>query len=290
MRDQHAGCVGSYLVEHDLFDFLLLSLPDNDAHSHKYGPHAQFASIAAADAELWRVMEAGGGAATFLDEHAMIVMADHSHSHIERVVDFTGAYADWKVLRPSGTNAGEAEIALCPAQRSAMIYLLHQARGGALGADRRRPRARSRASTSPCGARTARAHVAGERGELRSRRATLSRTTARAALGRRRRPRRAAGDDRGRPLRQRALPRRAAARVVGARVRDLRRRAAVGRAGLRVPRLGQARPRARRQPRLAAPRRLARRADVQRHSTAAPNGPWSIDDIAPMVLAHFGAG
>jgi hypothetical protein len=132
MRDQHGGCVGAYLVEHDLFDFLLLSLPDNDAHSHKHGPHAQIASIAAADAELWRVMEAGGGAERFLDEHAMIVMADHSHSHIERVVGFAEAFADWKILRPSGTNASAAEIALCPAQRSGMVYLLHQARGGAL--------------------------------------------------------------------------------------------------------------------------------------------------------------
>src|SRR3954452_24098689 len=46
IRDQHSGCVGSYLVEHDLFDFLLLSLPDNDTHSHKNGPHAQVTSIA----------------------------------------------------------------------------------------------------------------------------------------------------------------------------------------------------------------------------------------------------
>ena len=38
IRDQHAGCVGTYLVEHDLFDFLLLSLPDNDTHSHKQRP------------------------------------------------------------------------------------------------------------------------------------------------------------------------------------------------------------------------------------------------------------
>ena len=38
VRDQHSGCVAEYLVEHDLFDFLLLSLPDNDTHSHKYGP------------------------------------------------------------------------------------------------------------------------------------------------------------------------------------------------------------------------------------------------------------
>ena len=47
VRDQHAGCVGAYLVEHDLFDFLLLSLPDNDTHSHSNGPHAQVTSIAA---------------------------------------------------------------------------------------------------------------------------------------------------------------------------------------------------------------------------------------------------
>ncbi len=132
MRDQHAGCVGTYLVENDLFDFLLLSLPDNDAHSHKNGPHAQINSIAAADAELWRLMEAGGGADTFLDEHAMIVMADHSHSHIERVIEFQATFADWRVLQPSGAQARHAELALCPAQRSAMIYILQDAHSSAL--------------------------------------------------------------------------------------------------------------------------------------------------------------
>ena len=54
IRDQHAGCVGAYLVEHDLFDFLLLSLPDNDTHSHKHGPDAQVTSLAAADRQLER--------------------------------------------------------------------------------------------------------------------------------------------------------------------------------------------------------------------------------------------
>lgn len=170
MRDQHAGCVGSYLVENDLFDFLLLSLPDNDAHSHKNGPHAQIASIASADAELWRVMEAGGGADAFLEQHAMIVMADHSHSHVERVIDFTGPFADWRVLQPSGANARSAELALCPAQRSAMVYLLLESRASAL------PRIVATAQAiegvdlvmwwgaDAHGAR--RAHVAGERGEL----------------------------------------------------------------------------------------------------------------------------
>ncbi|MDQ3678773.1 MAG: alkaline phosphatase family protein [Actinomycetota bacterium] len=132
LRDQHAGCVGSYLVEHDLFDFLLLSLPDNDAHSHKNGPHAQIDSIARADAELWRVMEAAGGPDEFLDGHGVIVVADHSHSPVERVVDFTAPFADWKVVQPSAARTRQAEIALCPAQRSAMIYAMRDTRTSAL--------------------------------------------------------------------------------------------------------------------------------------------------------------
>ena len=69
------------------------------------------------------------------------------------------------MLRPSGTNASAAEIALCPAQRSAMVYLLHQARGGAL--------ARVVATAREIEGvdlvmwwRGGRAHIAGERGEL----------------------------------------------------------------------------------------------------------------------------
>jgi predicted AlkP superfamily pyrophosphatase or phosphodiesterase len=66
VRDQHAGCVGAYMIEHDLFDFLLLSLPDNDTHSHKHGPEAQVTSLVAADEQLERLMHAGGGPEAFL--------------------------------------------------------------------------------------------------------------------------------------------------------------------------------------------------------------------------------
>jgi len=123
LRDQHAGCVCSHLVEHDLFDFLLLSLPDNDTHSHKHGPQAQVTSIANADKQLERMMHAAGGPAPFLDEHAVIVVADHSHAKVERRIDIGDAFADWAVLEP-GARAVDAEIALCPAQRSGMVYVL----------------------------------------------------------------------------------------------------------------------------------------------------------------------
>jgi len=124
VRDRHTGCVSAYMVEHDLFDFLLLSLPDNDWYSHKYGPHAQVDSIAEADAQLARVMDAAGGVGPFLEEHAVIVMADHSHTLVERTVSLQEELADFAVLQPSGARREEAEIAVCPAQRSALVYVL----------------------------------------------------------------------------------------------------------------------------------------------------------------------
>src|ERR687890_664060 len=87
IRDQHAGCVGAHLVENDLFDFLLLSLPDNDTHSHRNGPDAQVASIADADRELQRLADAVGGIDALLDTHAVVICADHSHAAVEQRID-----------------------------------------------------------------------------------------------------------------------------------------------------------------------------------------------------------
>ncbi len=124
-RDQHTGCVGSYLVEHDLFDFLLFSLPDNDAYSHRNGPHAQVTSLAAADRQIERLMHAGGGPDQFLDEHAVIVCSDHSQAAVEASIRLDHAFADFAVATPSARVAGSGgEVALSPAQRSAMIYAL----------------------------------------------------------------------------------------------------------------------------------------------------------------------
>ena len=124
VRDRHAGCVGSYLVEHDLFDFLLLSLPDNDNHSHRNGPHAQVASISGADRQIGRLVEAAGGIDDFLSRYAVITIADHSHAPVEQAVSLWDEFGDFTVLQPSDVRPDEAEIAVCPAQRSAMVYLL----------------------------------------------------------------------------------------------------------------------------------------------------------------------
>ncbi len=123
-RDQHTGCVGAYLAEHDLFDFMLFSLPDNDAYSHRNGPHAQVTSIAAADRQLERLMHAAGGPDQFLDQYAVVVLSDHSQAPVEQRIALDLAFADFDVATPSPARSIGAELALSPAQRSAMIYAL----------------------------------------------------------------------------------------------------------------------------------------------------------------------
>ena len=124
-RDQHTGCVGAHLLEHDLCDFLLFSLPDNDTHSHKFGPEAQVASIAEADRQLERLAHAAGGVEAFLDSWAVIAVADHSHAPVEKTIGLEGAIgARFAVLSPNDRRAADAEVALCPSQRSAQLYAL----------------------------------------------------------------------------------------------------------------------------------------------------------------------
>jgi len=128
VRDQHTGCVGAYLVEHDLFDFMLFSLPDNDAWSHKNGPHAQVTSIAAADRQLERLMHAAGGPDAFFEDHAIIVASDHSQAAVEERIRLDGAFSDFDVATNSAARSIGAEVALSPAQRSAMVYVLDEDR------------------------------------------------------------------------------------------------------------------------------------------------------------------
>jgi predicted AlkP superfamily pyrophosphatase or phosphodiesterase len=138
VRDRHSGCVSSYMVENDLFDFLLLSLPDNDWYSHKYGLDGQVHSIAQADLQLARVCEAAGGLDQFLADHAVIAMADHAQSDVRATIALQDELEELGVLGPGRaaerSRAAEPRIAVCPSQRAAMVYALHDAERDAMRA------------------------------------------------------------------------------------------------------------------------------------------------------------
>ena len=122
-RDRHSGCVAAHMVENDLFDFMLLSLPDNDTHSHRYGPYAQASSIVEADRAIERMMHAAGGIDAFLEDHAVIVLSDHSQTPVEHSVNLAAELDHRDVLLPDG-QPDDADIAVCPSARSAMVYVL----------------------------------------------------------------------------------------------------------------------------------------------------------------------
>lgn len=124
-RDGYAACCAAELLREDLYDFLLLSLPDNDHYSHRFGPAASVESIAKADAGFATFVEAAGGLDEFLAGHAVILLADHAQTDVHRGLPLAELLAaDWTVLQPSEERPELAQLAVSPTGRAAHVYLL----------------------------------------------------------------------------------------------------------------------------------------------------------------------
>ena len=124
-RDEYSACVGRELVAHDLYDFLLFSLPDHDYHSHKLGPEDQLDSIALADDALAELAQAAGGIDAFLERNAVILLADHAQTPVEHplaLADELGS--EWRILEPNMLGPEHAELAVSPSARAAGVYVL----------------------------------------------------------------------------------------------------------------------------------------------------------------------
>jgi hypothetical protein len=124
-RDGYAACCAAELLREDLYDFLLLSLPDNDHYSHEHGPEASVESITGADAAFATFVEAAGGLDEFLAGHAVILLADHAQTDVHRGLPLAELLAaQWSVLQPSEERPELAQLAVSPTGRAAHVYLL----------------------------------------------------------------------------------------------------------------------------------------------------------------------
>ncbi|HKJ36164.1 MAG TPA: alkaline phosphatase family protein [Solirubrobacterales bacterium] len=130
-RDDYSACVGAELVERDLYDFMLFSLPDNDHYSHHNGPEASATSIAHADECMAAIVDAAGGMDAFLSDNAVILMADHSQSDVEHEIDARELLAeDWHVLQPNNDTPEDAELAVGPSARAGGVWILRDGSRG----------------------------------------------------------------------------------------------------------------------------------------------------------------
>ncbi len=124
-RDGYSACCSAELARSDDFDFLLLSLPDNDNYSHRHGPEASGESIAKADHCFGKLVEAAGGLDAFLDRYAVILLADHAQTEVNRGLPLAELLGrEWAVLQPSESEPEAAQIAVSPTGRAAHVYLL----------------------------------------------------------------------------------------------------------------------------------------------------------------------
>jgi hypothetical protein len=125
VRDGYAACCAAELLKEDLYDFLLLSLPDNDNYSHQHGPEATVESIAKADRAFATYAEEAGGLDEFLAGHAVILLADHAQTEVHRGLPLAELLsAEWSVLQPSEERPERSQLAVSPTGRAAHVYLL----------------------------------------------------------------------------------------------------------------------------------------------------------------------
>ncbi len=125
VRDPYAACCSVELMKEDAFDFLLFSLPDNDNYSHRHGPDASVESIAKADGCFGQLVEEAGGMDEFLEAYAVILVADHGQTPVLRGLPLADLLAaDWSVLQPSDERPELAQLAVSPTGRAAHVYLL----------------------------------------------------------------------------------------------------------------------------------------------------------------------
>ncbi len=128
-RDEYSTCVAEQLVKQDLYDFMLLSLPDNDFYSHRHGPGASLVSIERADGCVARVIDAAGGLESFLEKNSIIVTSDHAQTDVTAALPLADALGeDWRVLQPNAERPEQAELAVCPTSRAAAVYILEPRR------------------------------------------------------------------------------------------------------------------------------------------------------------------
>src|SRR5436309_900804 len=77
---------------------------------------------------VFETLDDADGPEAFLGEHAVIVVSDHSQAPVEERIRLDIAFADFEVATQSAARSVGAEVALSPAQRSAMIYALDEDR------------------------------------------------------------------------------------------------------------------------------------------------------------------
>jgi hypothetical protein len=119
--DAYAAAVGRWLVTRDGFDFLVYYLPDYDFASHVSGPDSADAALGRSDDAIGALLAAAGGVDEFLERYAVLLVADHGQTRVERAVRLQDAFSDFRLFSRWSTAA---ELVVTASNRAGMVYVL----------------------------------------------------------------------------------------------------------------------------------------------------------------------
>jgi predicted AlkP superfamily pyrophosphatase or phosphodiesterase len=109
--DAYAVAVGRWLVTRDAFDVLVYYLSDYDYASHELGPDAAHDALGRCDDAVGALVAAAGGLDELLDRYAVIVLADHGQTRVERVTRLEERFAGCPgVLVAASNRAGQVYL------------------------------------------------------------------------------------------------------------------------------------------------------------------------------------
>ena len=89
--DEYAAAVGRWLVTRDGFDLLVYYLSDLDFASHVHGPGGTAEALRTADRNVQALVDAAGGAETFLARYGVILCSDHGQTNVHSVARLQAA-------------------------------------------------------------------------------------------------------------------------------------------------------------------------------------------------------
>ena len=131
-NDVFSGQIAAQLVrDKKQPDFTVVYFPDNDKYSHQHGPLRTGPSIERADRQVALVLDEFGSWEKALEENVIIVTGDHAQSIVglgkEYLIDLDRALKPFKRLKATEEASWtDKEIAICPNERMAFIYLLQR--------------------------------------------------------------------------------------------------------------------------------------------------------------------
>ena len=132
-NDAFSGKIAAQLVRAGKQpDFMVVYFPDNDKYSHQYGPLRTGPSIERADHRIAAVLDEFGFWEKAIEENVIIVTGDHSQTTVglgdEYLIDLDHALKSFKRLKATeeASEDNNKEIAICPNERMAFIYLLQR--------------------------------------------------------------------------------------------------------------------------------------------------------------------